>query len=308
MNDTIQYFILESKKEMNFKMDIKSLNQLKQEIAKISQESSIFEKLAGYIEGNYKNVIFMTAGEIAVHANVSQASVSRFCSALGYHGYNDFLRNLQQFVREEITAAERLEYTAKDDSNINNILSMEHENIDELANLIKQPSYKELVKKLVEAKEIVLISARMSGTLLPYTFYILNKMRDGVTEVTPGTPKWDSVNLKNKKTTLIFAIVLPRYPNILVEKLKELKQEGFSIAAVTDKTISPITPLADTIISVPVTTSSIFDIYSTPILFLNLLLRDAAQKINNLNERLDKIEKYEQNNKVYFKTLSDRKE
>lgn len=289
-------------------MSIKSFKQLKQEIARIALESSIYERLAVYIEGNYKNVIFMTAGEIAAHANISQASVSRFCSALGYRGYNDFLRSLQQFVREEITAAERLEYTVKDDSNINNILSMEHENIDELAVIMKEPSYQELVKKLVDAKEVILISARMSGTLLPYTFYILNKMRDGVIAVTPGSPMWDSINLKDKAETLIFAIVLPRYPNVLIEKLKELKEEGFSIAAVTDKTISPITPLADTIISVPVTTSSIFDIYSTPILFLNLLLRDVAQKTDGLNERLDKIEKFEQNNKVYYRTLADRKE
>lgn len=286
---------------MDFKSNIKEFNELKQKMYIVSKGSSTYEKLAYYIEKNYKNIIFMTAAEVAVQANVSQGSVSRFCSSLGYRGYNDFLQNLQHFVRGEITAPQRLQYTSQDNNRVSNILDMEHRNINELQSILSQPAYEELVKKIVSAKELVLISSRMSATLLPYTYYVLNKMRNGVVEITPSSPLWDTVNLRNPETTQIFTIMFPRYPNKLIKKLEELKKEGFSIAAITDTVISPITHLADPLISIPVTTSSIFDIYSTPILFLNLLLRDVAREIKGLDERLSKLEDVERMNNIYYK-------
>ena len=142
--------------------------------------------------------------------------------------------------------------------------------------ILSQPAYTELINNLVSAKEIVLLSARMSATLLPYTCYILNKIRNHVIQATPGHSLWSTLNLRDPKDTLIFAIVFPRYPNVLLAKLQELKTEGFTIAAITDSIISPISQTADLIINVPITISSIFDIYSTPMLFLNLLLRDVG--------------------------------
>ena len=86
-------------------------------------------------------------------------------------------------------------------------------------------------------------------------------------------------------------------------KLKELKRDGFSIAAITDSMISPIAYMADPIVNVPITISSIFDIYSTPLVFLNLLLRDVAQEITGLDQRLNKLERLEASNHIYYKNI-----
>jgi DNA-binding MurR/RpiR family transcriptional regulator len=288
---------------MDSNFNSKELKNLLQKMIYIANDSPTYEKLAHYIEKNYLRIIFMTAGELANEANISQGSVSRFCMALGYHGFNDFLRSLQKFVSEEITAPQRLQYISQNKSNnkIRNILNMEHKNIDELESILCQPSYTELVRKIVAAKEIVLLSARMSATLLPYICYILNKIRNDVVQVSPGNPLWDTLDLRDPKATLIFTIAFPRYPNVLVNKLQELKGEGFSIAAITDSIISPISYIADPIINVPITISSIFDIYSTPMMFLNLLLRDVAKRIDGLDQRLNKLEKMESLNNIYYK-------
>ncbi len=279
------------------------LKKLLQKMMDIAKDSPTYEKLAHYVEKNYLRIIFMTAGELANEANISQGSVSRFCSALGYHGFNDFLRSLQKFVSEEITAPQRLQYISqnKSDNKICSIINMEHKNLDELEAILCQPAYKQLVDKLVAAQEIVLLSARVSATLLPYTAYVLNKIRNNVDQIQPGNPFWDTLHLRNPEKTLIFAIAFPRYPSILVNKLKELKQEGFTIAAITDSLVSPVSYLAEPVLQIPITISSIFDIYSTPMLFLNLLLRDVAQKIDGLDQRLDKLETSEVTHHIYYK-------
>lgn len=283
------------------------LKILLQRMMDIANDSPTYEKLAHYIEKNYLRIIFMTAAELANEANISQGSVSRFCSALGYHGFNDFLRSLQKFVSEEITAPQRLQYISQNKSNnkIRSILNMEHKNLDELENILCQPAYTQLVRKIVSAEEIVLVSTRVSATLLPYTAYILNKIRDHVIQLQPGNPLWDTLPLRNPEKTLIFTIAFPRYPTVLINKLQELKQEGFSIAAITDSIVSPVSYLADPVLYVPITISSIFDIYSTPMLFLNFLLRDVAQEIEGLKERLDKLETLEAKNHLYYKKLNE---
>lgn len=291
--------------EQNFtSTDLKNLLQKMMDIA---NDSPTYEKLAHYIEKNYLRIIFMTAGELANEANISQGSVSRFCSALGYHGFNDFLRSLQKFVSEEITAPQRLQYISQNKSNnkIRSILNMEHKNLDELEAILCQPGYTQLVEKFVTAPEIVLLSARVSATLLPYTAYILNKIRNNVVPLEPGNPLWDTLHLRNPVTTLIFTIAFPRYPTILVNKLQELKQEGFTIAAITDSIVSPVSYLADPVLHVPITISSIFDIYSTPLLFLNFLLRDVAKRIDGLEQRLDRLEAMEAKNHIYYKKLME---
>lgn len=285
---------------MEFKSNIKEFDKLKQQMFVISQGSAAYEKLAYYIEKNYKHIIFMTASEVAGEAEVSQGSVSRFCSALGYRGYNDFLHNLQQFIREEITAPQRLQYTAHN-NNLASVINMEHNNLDELEEILSQETYQELVQKIIAAEELVILSSRMSATILPYTSYILNKIRNNVVQVTPDSPLWNTLELRNPEKTLILTIVFPRYPNDLIKKLERLKREGFSIAGITDSIISPVTSLAEPVISVPITTSSIFDIYSTPMLFINLLLRDVANGIEGLDKRINKLEEIEKENNIYYK-------
>ncbi|RYM06379.1 MurR/RpiR family transcriptional regulator [Sporolactobacillus sp. THM7-7] len=283
---------------MNYQTDIKELAHLKEKIALVSQESPTYEKLAYYIEKAYKHVIFMTASEVAEQAKVSQGSVSRFCIALGYKGYNDFLHNLQQFVRKEITAPQRLQYTA--DKGLSNILKMEHENIDELEIILNQPNYKQLVRHIVSAEQLVLTSARMSATLLSYTYYILNKIRNNVIQINPNSPSWETLELADPAKAHILAIVFPRYPNILLDKLNELHQKHFSISAITDSVTSPVFSIADPVLSVPITTSSIFDIYSTPILFLNLLMRDVARETRGLDKRMRELEELDKRHHTYY--------
>lgn len=291
---------------MNEKLEVKTFDELKQRLSSSSQESNVYKKLGCFIEDNLTEIIFMTAGEIAASANVSQGSVTRFCNSLGYRGYNDFLRSLQVFIREEITAPQRLQYTLQDGSSISEIIDMEYSNMKQLEAVLKSPAYESMVDALVNAKEIILLSSRMSATVLPHIFYILNKIRDGVEIVNAESHKWNTLNLKNTKDVLVFTIMFPRYPNHLIEKLKELNELGFAITGVTDRITSPLFKLGKPVIDIPITSSSIFDIYSTPMLFFNLLLRDVAKKMEGLDERLDKLESYEKAKNIYYKTVEVR--
>ncbi|HEX3025680.1 MAG TPA: MurR/RpiR family transcriptional regulator [Clostridia bacterium] len=271
-----------------------------QKLIEISKESPTYEKLAYYIEKNYLRLIFMTAGELASELNISQGSVSRFFITLGFRGYNDFLRSLQKIVSAKITAPQRLEYTAAG-TKIDSTISVEVGNMCELDRLMHEPAYHKMIDCLISDRDLFILSARMSATLVPYMRYILCKMRDSVYEVTPDSIAWDTINLREPSKTEIFTIAFPRYPKTLVDKIKNLHDSGFHISAITDSQLSPIIPYCDNVIDVPITVSSIFDIYSTPMAFINLMLRDAAKEIPSLEDRLNRIEKNEGDSGAYYK-------
>lgn len=281
--------------------DSRDLAMLLEKMNHVADLSRTNEKLAAYIHQNYMKIVFMTAGQLAAAVGISQGSVTRFCISLDFRGYNDFLHYLQQCVSKEITLPDRLQYTTQHDGGAEEILQTEHRNIDEVGQILCTPDYQKLREKICKAKNLVLVSARMSATLLPYTFYLFNKIRNGVTQVTPNTPAWDTVNFMNPKDTFVLAFVFPRYANSLLGKLQELRGLGFDTVLLTDMNFPYIKGLETNFIRIPTTVHSIFDIYSAPILFINLLIRDVAKDSKNLKGRLDRLEKMESEKQIYYK-------
>lgn len=275
--------------------------ELLQKIWQVAKESSAYEKLARYIEKNYLHVVFMTAEETASSVGVSQGTVSRFCMAMGYRGFNEFIRTLQHVVSRELTGPARLELTSDEASQTGaDLLNKEAANIVSLASVLCDAEYEKFVDMMVNARHLVLLSARMSATLLPYMEYLLDKMRGGVITATPGSRDWNRLYLLNPEETGVFVIAFPRYSAEVIEKLREIRSLGFPVYAMTDSRFSPVVELADHTLFVPLTVSSIFDMYGTPLSLLNLLLRDVSMRIESLSTRMEQIEAYDISHNVYW--------
>lgn len=65
--------------------------------------------------------------------------------------------------------------------------------------------------------------------------------------------------------------------------------------------LSPLIPHSSYYIEVPVSAPSIFDCYGTATVLLNYLVRDIAGQIENLEERLNRLETYEKENDTYYR-------
>ncbi len=283
------------------KRDFENTDELLHLLERIAKESPTFQRIALYIEKNYLKVVFLTASELAEQIGVSQGSVSRFFMTLGYHGYNDFLRNLQQVVSEQLTAPRRFAYSREGGlQQWNGILYKEIHNILTLEDILQEQASKKLIEILQSPAPLYLVSARMSATILPYIAYILKKMRENVFVATPGTTDWEQLELCQPADINILVVSFPRYANELIRKGKELSQRGFSLNLVTDSRLSPLNRYADEAVFINVITSSLFDSYSAPLAYFNLLLREAAAGMPGIQERLEALEEIEERHHVYF--------
>lgn len=274
---------------------------LRNNLISLSRKTLVFERIARLVMEQEQRILFMTAEQAAKEAGVSQGSVTRFCHELGYAGYSDFIKQLQGCSAEaNATAPERLRFTENIDESTIRIISSERENLDKIYHELQRPEYKEMVEAIANADRILLISARLSATLFAYMHYTLNKIRDGVEIVCEGSGRWNNLALNDSEGTLVLTIAFPRYPNVLIKKLEELNECGFQIMAITDSLLSPVREYAKNSVIVPLTQTSIFDVYSTPMLFINILLKDVSARIPNLEDRMNRMEEMDKRNSAYY--------
>ena len=69
------------------------------------------KKLADYIRSSYEKAVFMTAARLGDVVGVSESTVVRFASGLGYKGYPQFQKALVELVSNRLNFIQRMEVT-----------------------------------------------------------------------------------------------------------------------------------------------------------------------------------------------------
>ena len=69
------------------------------------------KRLADYVTGNYDKAVFLTAAKLGEVVGVSESTVVRFATQLGYKGYPGFQKALEELVRNKLNSIQRMEVT-----------------------------------------------------------------------------------------------------------------------------------------------------------------------------------------------------
>ena len=94
---------------------------------------------------NVDDILRDTATQLAEKHNISQASISRFCQKIGYHGYNDFKYDIykhQKMGGENTNPASIMDYYAK-------LIGL-------IPNAVSEEQFIELAQLIVDAKFIAI--------------------------------------------------------------------------------------------------------------------------------------------------------
>lgn len=269
--------------------------------------------LANFVVPNYQRVAFMTARQLAQKCGVSESTVMRFVTSLGYTGYPDFLRTLQDIVNHELTAVERFAITPqgkeekrgpgkrKDERLIRKTILREIENLKRLHDQFSEEEFDRSVEEIVKAKQVSILGFRVSASLAIYFGYLLKKVKEMVSVITEGGSTVYDYMGSLEKDSLIIAIGFRRYPSELIDILKYCKSRSLKVFAITDNMVSPVAAMADLIQVVECTGESFVDTFAAPICLINGLIAEAAirDKKKSLS-MLDKLEKIAEEQKIYF--------
>lgn len=206
----------------------------------------------GRILGNYvvqhpQNVVFMTTKELSEACSVSEATVVRFVSQLGYGTYGAFLQALRDMVNTGMTLQDRVDLPGLKRANkdrLGRLISEEMENMRQLYQTIDRQTLSSFVEELATAPSVYVAGARLSYTFAYYFGWSLSKVRKGV-NILNGSDSTVFDRLNNATAgALVVIVATSRYPNELIRLAKVVRRLDQTLLVIADSPLCPLFPFA----------------------------------------------------------------
>lgn len=199
--------------------------------------------LRDYILKNPSKVVFMTTRELAAVCQVSEATVVRFVSQLGYEGYGEFLQDLRNLVDTELTLLDRVDLSDTEGPGAERFRRVVFEEIDTLKQLyanIDLDVVEKAVDVIAKSPSVYVIGSRISYTFAYYLGWCLTKFRRNI-HILRGsdstTIDWLTIA---PPESLVVIIAYSRYPNELIKMGKLVKRLGKTLMVIADSTMCPL--------------------------------------------------------------------
>ncbi len=264
------------------------------------------KKIANAVLNDYDKVAYMTAYRLGKHVGVSESTVVRFASVLGYEGYSDFQHAIQELVRTKLTPNQRIEITKQRIGKGDILENVMHSDIDKikytLDNIDRDAFYKS-VDAILSAKSIYIIGARSSEPVARILQYNLSLIFDNVKFInaTSTAEVFEQMFSINSYDVLI-AFSFPRYSSKVVNAVKFAQSKDATTVAVTDSIISPLVQYAAYTLLAQSDMASFMDSLVAPISIINAIIVEiTGRREKKITERFDMLEKIWDEYDVYTK-------
>jgi DNA-binding MurR/RpiR family transcriptional regulator len=128
------------------------------------------QRIASYLLASYDEAAFLSAADLVQRLNVSEATMSRFAKAIGYDGFRELRRCLQELFRTKATPASRLqrklhELGSSQGSVLTKVLDMEVQYLTEASHSIEPRDFDLAVELLLSGQRIFVFASGPSGIL-----------------------------------------------------------------------------------------------------------------------------------------------
>ena len=253
------------------------------------------KKIAAYIEENYDKAAFMTAAALGQKVGVSESTVVRFATELGFKGYPELQKELQQLIKSKLTAVQRMEVSENligDSDIITSVLNGDIELIRATAEKTSREAFKNAVSEINRAKRIYILGVRSSAALASFLAFYFNLVFDAVTLIdTASASEMFEQMFRIDEKDVCIAISFPRYSKQTVNALRFIADRGAKIIAITDTEKSPIASFANHLLVARSDMASVVDSLTAPLSLINALIAGVTlSRRNEVYENFNKLE------------------
>lgn len=213
------------------------------------------EKILGrFIIDNPRRVVFMTTKEISEACNVSEATVVRLVTHLGYDRFGKFRQALRDILDTELTLQDRIDLPAPSepgDELLHRVLTEEMNDIKKIYETVDSNALSIFVENLSSAPMVYVIGSRLSFTFAYYLGWSLFKVRRAV-QILKGSDSTSIDELTHAGTdSLVVIIATSRYPNELIRLGKLTRRLGLTLFVIADSVLCPLIQFAHHSLVIP---------------------------------------------------------
>jgi DNA-binding MurR/RpiR family transcriptional regulator len=232
------------------------------------------KQIASFILENYDKAAFITASKMGRIVGVSESTVVRFAYTLGYDGYPELQKSLQELIRNKLTSVQRIKLTSDMSQNdvLKIVLKADMSNIRSTIDSIDNTTFNAVVERLFTSKKVYIIGIRSASPLAQLLAYYLGMMMDNIVLVSSSIGDIYESLFRIDENDACFGISFPRYSARTIDALKFAKSRNAHIIALTDSTFSPIAELADLSLIAKSDMASFADSLVAPLSLINALI------------------------------------
>lgn len=281
-------------------------------LARINANYNTFSKgqklIANYIVDNYDRAAFITASRMGRTVGVSESTVVRFAYALGYDGYPELQRSLQEMIRNRLTTVQRIQLTSdlEKDEVLSTVLKADIGNIRSTIESVDTGIFNTVIDNMLKARRVYLVGIKSAAPLAQFFGYYLNFILEDVMVVTSMQSDVYESMLRIGEGDMCIGISFPRYSSRTVDALKFARDRGAYVTAITDSMFSPIAELADSVLIARSDMASFADSLVAPLSLINAIIVGAGlRRKTAVYECLNQLEGIWKSQKVYIGSKSE---
>ncbi|HKM34930.1 MAG TPA: MurR/RpiR family transcriptional regulator [Lachnospiraceae bacterium] len=278
-------------------------------IAKITDKYSLMSKshkaIAAFIQDHYDQAVFMTAAKMGEELGISESTVVRFASGIGYDGYPEFQKALEEWVKNKLGAVQKIgaKYGHSSQSEIlSSVLGADIEKIQDTIGNLDPAAFEMAVNTILDAKKVYIIGLRSCAPLAEFLHFYLNMIRGNVTllNTTSVSETFEQMIRIDEKDVMI-GISFPRYSMRSLKALEFANDRNAKVISITDTIHSPMCMYSSCNLLARSDMVSIVDSLVAPLSVINaLVVAMCLRKPQEVKKNIETLEGVWNNYQVYL--------
>jgi len=239
------------------------------------------KSIARFVIDHYDKAAFMTAAKIGHTVDVSESTVVRFATALGYSGFPELQKALQIMTKNKLTTVQRLNLDDDTDNSkefVEKVLKNEINSLKNLSENLDQKKLDEATDLIFNANKIYIVGMRISYTLALYLGFYLDVIMDNVKVINFGSFSLFDQMVRISEDDLLICVSYPRYSKQTIDAANFAKERNAKILTITDTESSPFYNMSDVALLGKSNMATFVDSLVTPMALINSLIVNIGLK------------------------------
>ena len=267
--------------------------------------SKSHKKIATYILDHYDQAVFMTAAQLGKEVEISESTVVRFASGLGFEGYPEFQRALEGWVKNEWNSVTKvgMKYGKSTQSEIlTSVLNSDIEKIADTLQNVDVDAFETAADTILDAKHVYIVGLRSCEPLADFLSFYLTMIRGDVILVrTTSVTEMFEQMIRVDENDVVIGISFPRYSMRTLKAMEFANDRNAKVIAITDSIHSPMNLYSSCNLCARSDMVSIVDSLVAPLSLINaLVVALCVRRPEQVTENLKELERVWGDYQVYL--------
>lgn len=278
------------------------LSRISERYDKMSKSHKV---IANFISEHYDQAVFMTAARLGETLGISESTVVRFAAGIGYEGYPQLQKALEDCVKGKLNSVQRMDakYGRSSQSEIlTSVMNADMEKLQHTIENLDAAAFESAVSTILAAETVYVMGLRSNEPLAGFLQFYLNMIRGNVVllNTTSVSETFEQMIHISAKDCFI-GISFPRYSMRTLKAMEFANDRNAKVIAITDSIHSPMNLYSSCNLLARSDMVSIVDSLVAPLSVINaLVVAMCLKRPQEVKRNLEMLEETWNNYQVYL--------